>query len=839
VTAIDPGADAVTTLGRRTFLKLASASAALAAARPTLGFATDIALATSPRRSRRLDAGWRFHLGHAAEMEMDFGFGRYQRTYAKAGAMTADAARADFDDSGWAPVQVPHDWAVALPFAPPPQPLPKETADAIAAHGFKAIGRDFPANSVGWYRLALDIDPADRERRTWLEFDGVFRDCLVFVNGYIVGRNDSGYAPFRVDIGDFLNYDGSPNQLAVRADASLGEGWFYEGAGIYRNVRLVTANPVHVPQWGTFVRSEISAAGARILISAELVNEGEADAEVTLRHELRSPDDTVVARLPEWRGTVARGQRITRDDDVQLPSPRRWSIETPQMYTLVTEVRVAGALVDRYETPFGIRSIRFDPEQGFFLNDQPVKLLGTCNHHDHAGVGTAIPDRLHAWRVEQLQAMGSNAWRSAHNPPAEALLDACDALGMLMIAEARLNSSAPEAIDQLERMVRRDRNHPCVILWSVGNEEPHQGTERGARISEDMVRAVRALDPTRPTTQAFDNHFTEGATRAVDVIGFNYRTDQMEKIHRQVPGKSLLGTETGSTVSTRGAYFNDADRHVVRAYDTEFPWWASTAEAWWRIADAHPFVAGGFIWTGFDYRGEPTPYAQWPSISSYFGVLDTCGFPKDNYWYYRAWWRPAEPLVHLLPHWTWPGRDGQPIEVWAYSSCEEVELFVAGHSAGRKRVERDGHLAWLVPYAPGAIKAVGYDKGRKTAVAERRTAGKPHAIALSADRRRIAADGRDLSMLRAEIVDKAGTPVPDSDALVTFDISGPGRIIGVGNGDPTSAEADQGTQRKAFHGLCQAIVQSRGGSGAIRIRARSDGLRDGEANLIAMGGSGA
>ncbi|HQY35991.1 MAG TPA: glycoside hydrolase family 2 TIM barrel-domain containing protein, partial [Pseudomonadota bacterium] len=490
--------------------------------------------------------------------------------------------------------------------------------------------------------------------------------------------------------------------------------------------------------------------------------------------------------------------------------------------------------VDRHETPFGIRSLRFDAQQGFFLNERPLKLLGTCNHHDHAGVGTAIPDRLNAWRVEQLQSMGSNAWRSAHNPPSESLLDACDALGMLMIVEARLNSSDPEAMAQLERIVRRDRNHPSVILWSIGNEEPHQGKERGARISAEMARAVRALDPTRPTTQAFDNSFTEGAAREVDVIGFNYRIEQIEKFHQQVPDQPIIGSETGSTVATRGEYATDLARQVVRAYDTEHPWWSSTAEAWWTIVDRAPYIAGGFIWTGFDYRGEPTPYPNWPSISSHFGVLDTCGFPKDNYWYYRAWWRPREPLVHLLPHWTWPGREGEPIEVWAHSNCEAVELFVNGRSAGRRKVERNQHVQWSVPYQPGKLRAVGYVAGRKAASAERVTAGAAHAVRLDADRGRISGDGRDLSMLRAEIVDRAGTVVPHGDALVVFEVVGAGRIIGVGNGNPTSLEPDQASQRHAFNGLCQAIVQSSGAPGSIRINATSAGLRSGTVLLVAL-----
>jgi beta-galactosidase len=348
-----------------------------------------------------------------------------------------------------------------------------------------------------------------------------------------------------------------------------------------------------------------------------------------------------------------------------------------------------------------------------------------------------------------------------------------------------------------------------------------------------MVASVRALDPTRPTTQAFDNSFTEGATKVVDVVGFNYRTDQMAGFHAKVPGMPILGSETGSTVATRGAYANDAALHVLRAYDTEHPWWATTAEEWWTIAAAHPYVAGGFVWTGFDYRGEPTPYAAYPSINSYFGILDMCGFPKDNYWYYRAWWRPSEPLVHVFPHWTWPGREGQPIEVWVHGNTEEVELFANGASLGRKRMERNRHLAWQVPYAPGTLEAVGYNAGKRVAASQQRSAGPAHAVQLVADRRRITPDGRDLSVLRAEIVDRNGIVVPGSDALVRFEVAGPARVIGVGNGDPTSLEPDRAAQRRAFHGLCQALLQSRGGSGSIKVTATAAGLQPGTAIVLA------
>ena len=533
------------------------------------------------------------------------------------------------------------------------------------------------------------------------------------------------------------------------------------------------------------------------------------------------------------RLTFYGSETAKHDGEIHLSAPLLWSLEQPNLYTLVTELRSGGSLVDRFETRFGIRTIRFDPAQGFFLNGKPVKLLGTCNHQDHAGVGTGIPDRLHYWRVEQVKAMGSNAWRSAHNPPAEVFLNACDELGMLVLDETRQNSSSEEAVDELTRMVRRDRNHPSVILWSVGNEEPHQGTARGATISHELLEVIQSLDPTRPVTQAFDQHFGEGATRVVDVVGFNYRTDQMPAYHARFPNQPIIGTETGSTVSTRGEYFNDPKRHYVRAYDTEHPWWATTAEEWWKIIGNAPYIAGGFVWTGFDYRGEPTPYLDFPSTTSQFGLMDLCGFPKDNYWYYRAWWRP-EPMLHLFPHWNWTGREGQPIDVWAYADCDSVELFVNGRSVGAKQMERFGHVAWSVPFQPGRIEAVALRGGRQIARAVRETTGPAAAVQLTANRLRIAGDGRDLSVISTAIVDSKGRVVPTSDHRVSFSLSGAGRLIGVGNGNPTSLEPDKATFRNGFNGLAQALVQSDGHVGPIDFSASAQGLRPGRIRLLAL-----
>lgn len=783
---------------------------------------------TSPRRRERLES-WRFHLGHAADVEKDFGFGRDQRTYAKAG-FAADAAMPKFDDSGWTEVMVPHDWAVALPFAEPPASAPKDRADAMAAHGFKAIGRDFPQNSVGWYRTPIAISPADRDRAVWLEFDGVSRDCLIFVNGYAAGRNESGYAPFSVEIGDFLDYDGGPNVVTVRADASLGEGWFYEGAGIYRHVHLVSANRVHVPRWGIIVRSGVDEGGVKALIAVDVANAGSANAEGYLRLSLVRPDGTSVTDfVPGWF-SLKPGEQRTINQDFSERSAMLWSPETPHLWTVRAEILANDKrVIDSVDTRFGIRDIRFDADRGFLLNGRPVKLLGTANHQDHAGVGTGIPDELHRWRVRQLKEMGSNAWRSAHNPPATSLLDACDELGMMMIVEQRYNSSDPESLSQLERTIRRDRNHPCVIMWSLGNEEPHQATERGARINAELQQHVRKLDPTRPTTFAMDQGWDKGVGRVVDVLGFNYRTNQIETYHSRHPEQPVYGSETGSTVATRGEYVTDPARHVVRAYDTEHPWWATTAEDWWTIAAERPYIAGGFVWTGFDYRGEPTPYAAFPSISSQFGILDTCGFPKDNYYYYRAWWRPDRPLVHLLPHWNWEGREGQPIEVWAHGNAEEVELRLNGRSLGRKPMPRNRHLEWRVPYAPGRLEAIGFSGGRIVARDVRETAGEAHAVELRVDRR-VARRG-EVVIANAGIRDAHGRPVPTADNMLRFTASG-GEVIGVGNGNPNSTEPDAASQRRAFNGRAQAII--RVGRGPVDLAVAADGLRGARMRITAL-----
>ena len=819
---------------RRGVLQVSGLAVAASALPLTVARARDDV--SSGRSRERLDFGWRFQLGHAQDPQRDFGFGKDQRTYAKVGAGVAAAADAGFDDSDWQAVQLPHDWAIDLPFTPNPDPPPEGEDDPRAAHGYKPLGREYPDTSVGWYRRVLDL-PADMAgKRLSLEFDGAFRDTVVLVNGHIVHEHAGGYTPFAVDITD-VALPGAANLLTVRVDASLGEGWFYEGAGLYRHVWLVATDPVHVPQWGVVVRARPRGEGAIADVTVDLANGADAATDCDVRLRVVDADGATVAEAAVPASITGRGE-ATVGTTLAWDRAALWSVETPRLYRLVAEVRVGGRLVDRFDQPFGVRTAVFDPARGFYLNGSPLKLLGACCHQDHAGVGAAVPDRLQYWRIEQLKAMGCNAYRASHNPPTPELLDACDQLGMLVIDETRRMASDVASLAELESLVRRDRNRPSVIAWSIGNEEQAiQGTATGARIARTMKRRVNRLDPTRPVTAALDQNFGEGVSRVVDILGFNYRTPQMEPYHARFPDQPILGSETGSTVSTRGEYFRDDARHIVPAYDTDHPWWASTAEAWWTIAAERRYIAGGFIWTGFDYRGEPTPFNRWPSVASSFGAMDSCGFPKDNYWFYRAWWRP-EPLVHLFPHWNWAGREGEAIPVWVHANVDRVELFLNGRSQGAKDVVPNRHLEWSVPYAPGVIEARGWKDGRLVSRARRETAGPPARLELTADRTVLAADGSDVAMVTVRSLDARGRSAPLANDLIRFAVEGPGRVIGVGNGNPVSHEPDRASQRRLFNGLAQAIVQTDRRAGRIRLTARADGLGAATLDLNSGGRAG-
>lgn len=767
---------------------------------------------SSPREKLLMDFGWRFHFGNAADPAKDFGFGIYS-AFAKTGEFCRPA-RHDFDDSAWEAIDLPHDFAVGLPFVDAPE---------LVDFGFKPVGRNFPETSIGWYRRVFEIPQSDSGRRLAIEFDGVFRDAMVILNGIYLGRNLSGYAPFRFDITDFANYGGK-NVLVVRVDATEHEGWFYEGAGIYRHVWLAKADPLHVVHWGACVRSETHGNAADVAVETEIHNEQDGQKSFRVLQTVFDASGKRLANAAPLRASLRGWGRKKIAQKLHFENARLWSLEDPHLYSVVTQIESEGKIADQYETSFGVREMHFDPNDGFFLNGKRVEVKGTCNHQDHAGVGSALPDRLQYFRIAKLKEMGANAYRTSHNPPTPELLDACDRLGMLVMDETRMFSSSREGLSQLERMVRRDRNHPCVFLWSMGNEEPLQSTPTGARMCAAMKRLVRRLDPSRPVTLAMNNSWGQGASAIVDVQGCNYfHQGNMDEFHAEFPQKPIIGSEDASALATRGIYANDPARGFMSAYDVNTPGhYAATAEEWWNFYAAHPFAAGAFAWTGFDYRGEPSPY-KWPCISSQFGIMDTCGFPKDTYFYYQAWWS-GKAVLHLFPHWNWPGREGQPIQVWVHGNCDEVELFLNGNSLGRKEMPRRGHLQWEAKYAPGILLARGYKSGRACATSKRETTGAPAAIKLTPDRAAIAADGTDVSVVSVAVLDAQKRIVPVAENEIAFQISGPGKIIGVGNGNPASHEPDKASRRKVFNGLAQVIVQSEMQAGAIELTACSQGL---------------
>jgi beta-galactosidase len=792
--------------------------------------------ASAVRERLLLDFGWRFHLGNANDPAKDFGFGktRIEAAFAKSGEL-AKVTQLDFDDSNWRAVDLPHDWAVELPFVDAPD---------LPVHGAKPLGREYPDTSIGWYRRMFDLAASDEGKRIAVEFDGIFRNAMIVFNGYYMGENLSGYAPCRFDLSDFANY-GKKNVLTVRVDATLGEGWFYEGAGIYRHAWLTKTAPLHVAHGGSFVRSEVSGTTATVSATMEVQNDSANDANCRVTAQVLDPNGKVVATMESEPARVAPWRRRNFTSKATVDGALLWSLEEPHLYRLITTVESDGVAVDREETPFGIRTIRFDADKGFFLNGIPTKLKGTCNHQDHAGVGAALPDRLQYYRIERLKEMGSNAYRTSHNPPTPELLDACDRLGMLVMDETRMMSSDPEGLSQLERMIRRDRNHPSVVIWSLGNEEPSQGTPRGARIMTTMKRLARRLDPTRPVTMAMNWGWGEGVSRVVDVQGFNYggghlggvdMGQNVDDFHKKFPQQPTVGTESASDYSTRGIYANDKEKGYVSAYDVNHPGYTLTLEGCWQVFAAREFVAGSFGWTGLDYRGEPSPYG-WPCISSHFGAMDTCGFPKDNYFYYQSAWL-EKPILHLFPHWNWAGQEGQEIQVWCYTNLDSVELFLNGSSLGAQRVEKNSHVEWNVKYAPGVLEARGSEGGRVVVTEKRETTGAPQGIVLRPDRRTISADGEDVSVIAVEIADAQGRVVPIAMNEVSFALDGPGRIIGVGNGDPSCHDPDKpssstAARRRAFNGLCMVFVQSLKQPGSIQVSASSAGLGSASVTLEA------
>ena len=778
---------------------VASASGAEKTAGP--GPASQPGIAEPAGRQRlSLDQGWRFHQGDIPFPVIT----GHEASYASAKAGKAwGAAAPEYDDSAWRELDLPHDWAVEGPFA----------EQENIAQGYRPRGS-------GWYRRQFRLDPAERGQHLELQFDGVATHCTVWVNGTVVHRNWCGYTSFYLDVTPLAQYGDKLNTIAVRVDANAMEGWWYEGAGLYRHTWLVKRQPVHLMTDGVYANPVRAADGSWSLpVEATLGNCGRDPAAVEVEVTLADPSGQEVARAGATVTVPALDQAVAK---LAMPvaAPKLWSVASPSLYRVRTVVLQNGKAVDESRTNCGFRTIRFDPEQGFFLNDQPLKLKGVCNHQDHAGVGVAVPDALWEFRLRRLREMGVNAFRCSHNPPAVELLDACDRLGILVMDENRNFNSSPEYMRQLEWLVRRDRNHPSVILWSVFNEEPMQGTETGYEMVRRMAAAVKKLDTTRPVTAAMNGGMFSpvNVSQAVDVVGFNYQIDSYDRFHAANPKLPLTSSEDTSAVMTRGEYANDKTRNVLSSYDTEHPSWGATHRAAWKAIATRPYLAGGFVWTGFDYHGEPQPL-KWPSTGSSFGCLDLCGFPKAAFYLHQALWVEDRPILHLVPHWNWPGQEGKPIKVMALANADSVTLALNGRVLGEKPVDKFDMVSWEVPYEPGRLEATGKKQGQEVSRCIVETTGEPASLRLTPDRQALAGDGWDALPVTVEALDKDGRPVPTANLPVEFEITGPGTIIGLGNGDPNCHEPEKGHRRSLFHGLAQVLVQSqRGGSGALVLR---------------------
>ncbi len=781
------------------------------------------------RQKLLMDYGWKFHLGNSADPKEDFGYG-IAESFSKAG-VASGPARPDFNDSTWRTVDLPHDWAVELPFV--------DVKDkTLNDHGYKPLGRQFPPTSIGWYRRTFTIPEKEQGNRIAVKFDGAFRDCTVWFNGFFLGKHLSGYTDFDFDVTDYANFGGR-NVLVVRVNATQAEGWFYEGAGIYRHVWLLEYAPLHIPLYGTYVTSDVKSdfASASLNIQTRVFNQEYLAAGCRLVSILLDEKGTERGRSVSEISRLGQYEKRNFMQKIGVVNPHPWSLRDPYLYRLVQLVESDGKVVDRITTKIGIRTIRFDKDKGFFLNGKHVEIQGVCCHQDHAGVGSALPDGLQYFRIMKLKEMGCNAYRTSHNPPTPELLDVCDSVGMLVLDENRLMGSTPAITDQFKRLILRDRNHPCVIAWSIGNEEwTIESNEIGARVARTLKRIQREYDPSRLCTAAADNGDQyEGVNSVVDIRGENYieRVKDFDKYHCEHPDQPMWGTEESSAYCTRGVYETDSAKGYITDYDVNFPWWGATAEKWWNIYAARPFLTGGFVWTGFDYRGEPTPYG-WPDINSNFGIMDMCGFPKNNFYYYQSWWSDKD-VLHIFPHWNWKGEvddlvhgKGQPIDVWCFSNCDSVELLLNGRSLGTKVMKRYSHLEWKVNYEPGTLEARGWRDGRML-IDKEETTGEPVSIRLTPDRDTIRADGEDVSVIAVAVVDSLGREVPTADNLIHFTAEGAGTIIGVGNGNPSSHEPDKyldgNYQRQLFNGKCEVIILSDRTPGKITLRATGNGLK--------------
>ena len=766
-----------------------------------------------------LDEDWKFHFGHAANVEKDFDYSKIALLH-KSNVYATTIVHPKFVDSTWQKINIPHDWAVELPFV-------KSEQVEMDSHGYKPVGGAYPETSIGWYRKHFSVNKSKSNKRFELQFDGIYRNAEIWLNGFYVGTNFSGYVGNSYDVSDYINFEGD-NVLVIRVDATQYEGWFYEGAGIYRHVWLNITDKNFIPVDGVFVYSKVKGKNAEVTIETTIQNNNLKNSNSVIYSYITDRNGKILVKTKEQKVNLGIFKNQTVKQHLQLKNPELWSLDNPYLYRVVSVLKSGNKIIHQTITRLGIKTIHFDAKEGFFLNGKQLKIQGTNNHQDHAGIGSALPDYLQYYRIKLLKEMGSNAYRASHNAPTPELLEACDSLGMLVVDEQRLLNSSPEYIDQFKRLIKRDRNHPSVFLWSIGNEEQNiQGNENGKKIAQTLLAIQEDLDPTRTSTYAADmaNDF-KGINEIIPIRGFNYREYAVADYHKDHPDQPLLGTEMGSTVTTRGIYEKDEIRAYVPDQDITHPWWASKAETWWKLAAENKYWLGGFVWTGFDYRGEPTPY-KWPNISSHFGILDVCGFPKNIYYYYKSWWT-NEDILHISPHWNWPDKIGKTIDVWVNSNADEVELFLNGKSLGQKTMERNSHLQWNVIYEPGTLEAIAYKKGKKI-TSKIETTEQASQVVIATDKTNLRADGKDVTVINISISDEKGREVPTANNMITFTVSNNAKIIGVGNGDPSSHEPDKcktnSWQRSAFNGKCQVIIQASKNSGEVKFEAKSNGLK--------------
>ncbi len=710
-------------------------------------------------------------------------------SYAKAGAQLGPAS-ANYDDSTWQNVSLPHDWV----------PFKEFTPEAYPNHGYKKRG-------IGWYRLKFELPEEDLNRQILLEFEGMSCDAQIYFNGQLLYRNFSGYKSFTVDLTDMANFGDIPNVLAVRVDASAWEGWWYEGAGIYRSVWLHKKTAVHVAHNGIWAKPIYQDGRWTLALETSVENSFEEAQSFTLKTNIYAPNGTLCASA-EQQGSVGCYDTVTLKDSIVLEQPELWSLETPRLYRV--EARVTGAFGEHFQSvEIGLRTLRYDANEGFFLNGENIKMRGFCNHQDHAGVGAAVPYAIKEYRIALLKKLGANAYRCAHNTDPE-ILEICDRMGMLVMEENRTFSSAEDSLQRLESMIKNSRNHPSVVMYSLFNEEPLAATRKGHRMAGRMQALVHRLDDSRPCTGAFNGGINEiGAASILDIIGGNYNPNAYDSIHALFPDKPMFGSETASAFMVRGEFEEDREvRHIIPNYDDTCALWGNTIHDTWESVDTRPFNFGSFVWTGFDYRGEPTPFT-WPSVATFFGTYDSCGFEKDGCFLYKAYWH-EEPVLHLLPHWNLSLETGTPVRVMAFTNCDEIELLLNGRKLERTACDRYKPTEWTVPYDPGTLCAVGYRNGGEVTRDIVETADETAQLRIELSKPALKNDGLDAVAINVRAYDKAGRFMPVANDLIHFDVSGGARIIGVGNGDPNSHEEDIAPYRHLYNGCAQAILLNDG-----------------------------